>query len=243
MNRGAKRAAKALFDYAGGTSWIRRRFRNAVRILMYHRFPQGSRFEAQCAHLRKFYRPVTLTDAAERLRGEEPVAEPMVVVTVDDGYRDFLENAFPILTQYGIPATVFLTTDLPDRESWLWVDQVTYCLRQTRVAEITLFNSGRRWTLDTDERRKEAGLSIKQALKTVPNQERLEWLAKLPGLLKVELPTNAAGLARAAALGRCADAGPARRRIRGTHQNPPDSFPPGNGGGIECGGRRIAAAD
>jgi peptidoglycan/xylan/chitin deacetylase (PgdA/CDA1 family) len=35
-----------------------------------------------------------------------------VVITFDDGYKDFLDNALPILLVNGAPATVFLVTDL-----------------------------------------------------------------------------------------------------------------------------------
>jgi peptidoglycan/xylan/chitin deacetylase (PgdA/CDA1 family) len=189
MNRPIKRAAQALFHYAGGTWWIRRRLRHAIRILMYHRFPRVSRFEKQCAHLRKHYRPVSLTEAAARLCDGEPISERLVVVTVDDGYRDFLENAFPVLNRYDIPATVFLTTDLPDRKSWLWVDRVTYCIRQSRVREIALSIGGQeRWVLDSEERRAQAAVLIKEAMKRIPDQDRLECLEKLPRLLEVELP-------------------------------------------------------
>lgn len=179
-----KRAAQALFHYAGGTWWTRNRFRQAIRILMYHRFPKQSQFEAQCAHLRKRYLPVSLTEAAARLREGKPMPERMVVVTIDDGYRDFLEIAFPLLSRYQIPSTVFLATDLPDRNGWLWVDQVTWCVRQSRVREIELKLGGReRWTLGSD-----AAVSIKEAMKKISNEQRLELLERLPRLLKVELP-------------------------------------------------------
>jgi peptidoglycan/xylan/chitin deacetylase (PgdA/CDA1 family) len=186
-----KTAAQALFHYAGGTWWIRNHFRHAIRILMYHRFFQPSQFEAQCAHLRKHYHPVSLTQAAECLREGKAVPDRLVVVTVDDGYRDFLENAFPVLNRYEIPATVFLTTDLPDCNGWLWVDQVVYCVLRARVREIALnICKPERWMLDTEERRGQAAVSIKEAMKRIPNDDRLEWLEKLPRLLDVALPAR-----------------------------------------------------
>ena len=192
MSRWTKKAAAVLFHSAGGNWWIRNRFRQAVRILMYHRFPKDSRFEAQCAHLRKHYAPVSLTEAADRLRDGKPIRERLVVVTVDDGYRDFLENALPALRRYDIPSTVFLTTDLPDHHTWLWVDQVTYCIRRSRIRELALPIAGReRWLLDTEEKRAQAAIAIKEAMKRIPDRERHVLLAKLPGMLNVELPEQA----------------------------------------------------
>ena len=185
----SKRAAQALFHYAGGTWWTRNRFRQAVRILMYHRFPKESHFEAQCAHLRKHYVPVSLTEAATRLSAREPIPDRTVVVTVDDGYRDFYETAFPALNRYQIPSTVFLTTDLPDRNGWLWVDQVTWCIRQSKVREIALkIGERERWMFYTDEQRRAVGTQLKEAMKRIPDRDRLELLETLPRLLEVKLP-------------------------------------------------------
>ena len=192
LKRGTKRAARALFHHAGGTRWVRSRFGHSVRILMYHRFPQESRFEAQCAHLRKHYQPVSLSEAVACLGAGKPIPGHLVVVTVDDGYRDVLQNAFPILNQYRIPATVFLTTDLPDRLSWLWTSQVTYCVERSRVSGIALGEGGKeQWMLDTSERRERAARSITETLKKMPNTRRLEWVAKLPSVLGVDLPQEA----------------------------------------------------
>jgi peptidoglycan/xylan/chitin deacetylase (PgdA/CDA1 family) len=41
-----------------------------------------------------------------------PPRRPLAAVTFDDGYRDVHENAFPLLRRKGIPAAVFLVTQL-----------------------------------------------------------------------------------------------------------------------------------
>jgi peptidoglycan/xylan/chitin deacetylase (PgdA/CDA1 family) len=38
--------------------------------------------------------------------------EPVAAVTFDDGYQDFYQHAFPLLKRKGIPAAVFVVTDL-----------------------------------------------------------------------------------------------------------------------------------
>lgn len=43
-------------------------------------------------------------------RSSEPKAVKSVVVTFDDGFRNFYTNAFPVLNRYGFTATMFLPT-------------------------------------------------------------------------------------------------------------------------------------
>jgi peptidoglycan/xylan/chitin deacetylase (PgdA/CDA1 family) len=44
------------------------------------------------------------------LRGEIPLPARPVVITFDDGYADFLASAAPMLAEYGLAATLYVTT-------------------------------------------------------------------------------------------------------------------------------------
>lgn len=55
------------------------------------------------------YRVVPLAEVPEILAGQ-PDQTRRVVLTFDDGYKDFLENAYPVLRQHGLRATVFVPT-------------------------------------------------------------------------------------------------------------------------------------
>ena len=55
--------------------------------------------------LRRGYRGVTFSQV---VAGDLP--RKSVAVTFDDGYRSVLENAFPVLTELGMPGTVFVPT-------------------------------------------------------------------------------------------------------------------------------------
>jgi peptidoglycan/xylan/chitin deacetylase (PgdA/CDA1 family) len=103
-----------------------------IAVLGYHRIadvahPLGlavsrRRFAEQIEVLARTVRPMRLSDAARALT-ERSLPSRGVVVTFDDGYRDTLDEALPLLERAGIPATVFVTTGSPGREFW-W-DELT----------------------------------------------------------------------------------------------------------------------
>ena len=58
------------------------------------------------------FRFVSLDELGARLDGSDGSDDPVAAITFDDGYRDFYDHAFPLLKQKGIPAAVFVVTDL-----------------------------------------------------------------------------------------------------------------------------------
>ena len=106
----ARKAVKAAM-LPGGI--VTRRRAGDVVILLYHRvggrggeidLPAGV-FERQLAILVERERVVTLDQALSGDGGG-------VVVTVDDGYRDFHDTVLPLLARYRIPAVLYLATGL-----------------------------------------------------------------------------------------------------------------------------------
>lgn len=99
--------------------------RKRVMILCYHgvteREPRGApdpdgvhvgreRFEAHLDYLRRCYNVISLTQYLEARRARHPLPHNSVVITFDDGYRNFLTSALPALSARGMHATVFLVT-------------------------------------------------------------------------------------------------------------------------------------
>ncbi|MDH3752605.1 MAG: polysaccharide deacetylase family protein [Acidimicrobiia bacterium] len=101
-----------------------------VVILAYHRVGAGttsrvdvprSAFDDQMAMLADSGRVIDLDAAVDLLEGtaSTTTASP-VVITFDDGTGDFVDNAVPILSTYGLPATLYLSTAWVDREEPFW---------------------------------------------------------------------------------------------------------------------------
>lgn len=96
-----------------------------VPILMYHMVSEANdpnesryccpprKFKKQMAYLKTAgYRVIGLDELVNNLSKDDLIPQKSVVITLDDGYRDNWENAFPILQEYGFPATVFVISKL-----------------------------------------------------------------------------------------------------------------------------------
>jgi peptidoglycan/xylan/chitin deacetylase (PgdA/CDA1 family) len=89
-----------------------------LRVLMYHKvndlWPNPTTvptavFEEQMALLGELgYVPVSLEGVRDHFLSGAPLPPRAVLLTFDDGYRDNLENALPVLRRHGYPAVLFV---------------------------------------------------------------------------------------------------------------------------------------
>lgn len=105
-------------------------------ILMYHMIcepetPQEARYACPPERFRqhmqsirdKGFTPVSLAQAGRAINTGETLPEKAIVITLDDGFEDNYRHAFPIMSEFDIPATIFLATDyLAGENSWMQGD-------------------------------------------------------------------------------------------------------------------------
>jgi peptidoglycan/xylan/chitin deacetylase (PgdA/CDA1 family) len=129
---------KAL-DVVTRARWFDRVERSAsdtwLRVLTYHRVapandpslcpglfsitPEG--LEHQLRNVASRYATVSLDDVLACQRGGAVLPKGALLITFDDGYRDFEQHAWPVLRRLGLPAVLFVPTaypDAPDRAFW-----------------------------------------------------------------------------------------------------------------------------
>lgn len=114
----------------------------AFQILSYHRvnddrdpfFPSlpTEVFERRMAYIARAYRVLPVEELVERARRED-LPWNALAITFDDGYRDTLTHAAPILAKYRLPATVFLTTGFIGTAEVPWFDRLAMAFKTTRA--------------------------------------------------------------------------------------------------------------
>jgi peptidoglycan/xylan/chitin deacetylase (PgdA/CDA1 family) len=94
-----------------------------VPVLCYHQFTEESKsknkmvvtraeFESQMDYLAaNNYHVFSLSDLGSFINGKKELPIKSVVITIDDGYKSFLDVAYPILKKHNFPSTMFVYPD------------------------------------------------------------------------------------------------------------------------------------
>lgn len=89
-------------------------------------------FEMQMAFVARAYVVLPLEELVDRM-GRGMLPRNALAITFDDGYRDNLTHAAPILARHGLPATVFVVTGAIESGEALWFDRLALAFKHTRA--------------------------------------------------------------------------------------------------------------
>ena len=93
---------------------------------------EARHFDEQIAFLKKHKHTFfTFSDLPQILKSRP---RKPTLIYFDDGFKDNVIHAMPILKKYEVPATVFISTGLIDRTHFLWTLKHRYFLRKNNVA-------------------------------------------------------------------------------------------------------------
>ncbi len=171
-----------------------------LAVLMYHRVlaeadpihdfgTPVSTFDAQMAALADVFNVLPLAEAVERMHAGT-LPPRAVAITFDDGYRDNVEVACPILRRHGLSATFFISTAMLDG-GIMFHDAVSEVIRRFPADHIELAWLGL-GTLPLNEpgSRCAAIDRIARAIKPGAPQQRFEITRKLADSAGIALPTD-----------------------------------------------------
>ncbi len=127
--------------------------RDSLTILNYHRigdagadlFDPGvfsvtaDEFADHIAYLKQHVSLIGLDEALRFVDGSvKEKRRARVLITLDDGYLDNFEIAFPILRSYGVQGVFFLVTGLIGSSAVPWWDHIAYLLKTARRRRFVL---------------------------------------------------------------------------------------------------------
>jgi hypothetical protein len=121
------------FIAAAVKPYVGRKNRKLSVILNYHSIHPAHKFATkpeefwqQMEYLKSNFDVVSLLDFYELRKTGRNLPDKLAMVTLDDGYEDNYKYAFPILSKFGIKATVFITTGFINGDVDIAKDHITY---------------------------------------------------------------------------------------------------------------------
>ncbi len=179
-------------------------FGGAISALLYHRVTpealrtdesaflpnielsvQRDRFEEQMRLVSKRFRCVSLDQAISELR-DGRVPPRTLVVTFDDGYRDNLTCALPILERYKVPATIYVTTGVVERTAELWWYAQGEIFKRLDAVEFFANNIHYHWPLSSAAEKKRAFIECNAIFKTLTPAKQHEIMREISARASVK---------------------------------------------------------
>jgi peptidoglycan/xylan/chitin deacetylase (PgdA/CDA1 family) len=153
--------------------------RRAFPILTYHRVNDHRDpffaalptdvLEAQARHLARHYAVLSVEELVDRMSlGTLP--RNAAAITFDDGYRDTLTHAAPILARHGLAATVFLATGFVGTTDMPWHDRLASAFKLSARATV-ISPSGEELVIESREGRLAALAETRAQLKTLGEEQ------------------------------------------------------------------------
>jgi peptidoglycan/xylan/chitin deacetylase (PgdA/CDA1 family) len=129
---------------------------NQATAFVYHRFNESrypttsitsADFRSHLELLKQLnFEVLTLGQVVARLQTNTALPDRCAVITIDDAYRSFLTEAWPLLQEYGYPVTLFVSTDTVGGEDFLTWQEIA--MLQSAGVEVGNHSAGHPYMLD-----------------------------------------------------------------------------------------------
>jgi peptidoglycan/xylan/chitin deacetylase (PgdA/CDA1 family) len=138
-------------------------------------------FENFLAFLSQHFRVQTLAELVGQLHAQAPGGLRRCALTFDDGWEDNYRVAWPILRRFGMPATIFVTTDLTGTSELLPEDKLwRYWQKAKAAGSLPAFDRVLEGYRGAQRVNIESGFPpYRAALKQLPGKKRLQLFADL----------------------------------------------------------------
>jgi peptidoglycan/xylan/chitin deacetylase (PgdA/CDA1 family) len=153
--------------------------------------PTVSLFRDQVAFLLEHYTPISIHQFVEL--SEDPARldrfkKPPVLLTFDDGFKNVLDHALPVLKEFRVPALFFVMGGTLENPAFVpWFVEATHLLRKTSKGRVVFENTSLDLTSRAD-RRTAVGLFDAAYKACQTDMDRQRFLTGFSELLEVRRP-------------------------------------------------------
>jgi peptidoglycan/xylan/chitin deacetylase (PgdA/CDA1 family) len=135
-------------------------------------------FDKIVRHLKAYYSIVGLEEALEGKIDVQAKKRKLASIVFDDGFKDNLQYAAPILKKYAAPASFYVVTDCVENRVPTWTYVVDFLLQSTGKREITFpfewMGQDRRANFRTYEDVAKYSAKLKLLMKRMSNSQRIK---------------------------------------------------------------------
>jgi peptidoglycan/xylan/chitin deacetylase (PgdA/CDA1 family) len=131
---------------------------------------------------------ISLDEMHERLIGKRR-PHRFVCLTFDDGYRDTLQFAYPLLKQFNLPFTVYIPTSFPDRVGELWWLALEKVIAQNRRIGLTVNGKDQFFDCRSLSEKRELFAAVYGYLRSLKTEDELRRVVRdLAACHRVDIP-------------------------------------------------------
>ena len=199
VGKAARKIAKNLFMSSGVLRFAHKLSGPAAVILRYHSIQDRpeqydttigcdsihatSIFERQVELIARRFNAVSMDDIALFLKGAKSLPPRAVAVTFDDGYKDNVRLAAPILNRFGVAGTFYVLVDSVDRSRAPWYCVLRHAFATARNSKWKDPATGAMQDLTDARSRRTASYGGADICAKLGSAERQEWVASAVSFL------------------------------------------------------------
>ena len=91
--------------------------------------PSAARLDTILGQLSRHFTFLSLDEAVDIIAGRRPPVDYGLVLTFDDGYRNNVTDALPVLAAHDAPCTLFVATGFVESGRAFWIDRLDYAIQ------------------------------------------------------------------------------------------------------------------
>ena len=115
--------------------------------------------------------PVSIDDILAAADGGPALPPRALHVTFDDAYECIERHAWPVMSQLGLPATMFVPTAYPDQPRTFWWDRLHQAVAEAPGTELTV--GGRGWSVEGPDERAATFADLRALVVSLPHDEAM----------------------------------------------------------------------